>query len=182
MPWRERLLDASFRGVAFHVRASRVDSGRRLHVHEFPRHDVGIVEDLGKKTPTIDVEGVVIGPEYDRQRDRLLDALDQSGPGDLSHPYHGLVRVAVDGYSFAERSDSGGMCSVTIKFVRVADQGTQIALADTVGQAESAADTARDAIAAAGISEIPEPETARDVSDARLAVAGVADAIEDAVV
>ena len=54
MPWRDRLLDASFRGAAFRVESHSAEAaGRRAAVHQYPGRDTPYAEDLGRRVSEI---------------------------------------------------------------------------------------------------------------------------------
>lgn len=46
--WRDRLHDASFRGVPFKVEEESAGTGRRVETHEYPNRDKPYTEDPGK--------------------------------------------------------------------------------------------------------------------------------------
>ncbi len=48
MTWKDRLQDASFRGVPFKVEEESTGTGRRVETHEYPNRDKPYTEDLGK--------------------------------------------------------------------------------------------------------------------------------------
>ncbi|NAH43850.1 DNA circularization protein, partial [Escherichia coli] len=50
MTWKDRLQDASFRGVPFKVEEESMGTGRRVETHEYPNRDKPYTEDLGKIT------------------------------------------------------------------------------------------------------------------------------------
>lgn len=50
MTWKDRLQDASFRGVPFKVEEESAGTGRRVETHEYPNRDKPYTEDLGKIT------------------------------------------------------------------------------------------------------------------------------------
>src|SRR5262245_27796266 len=119
MTWREdlrriaidgrELVGASFRGAPFLVESSERSGGRRVVVHEFPLRDEPFVEDLGKRGSVFRVDGYVIGDDYLTQRDALLAALeDESGPGELVHPYHGVRRAVCVNLGVRETRSDGG--------------------------------------------------------------------------
>jgi prophage DNA circulation protein len=114
--WRDRMAPASFRGVPFHVDGSEFDGGRRSVHHEFPLRDVALVEDMGRKAREFTVEGHVVGDDYMQQRDALIGALEQHGPGELVHPYYGVRRVSVAAFRVRESSVDGGMAQFSISF------------------------------------------------------------------
>lgn len=93
MSWRDNLLPASFRGVAFEVEAVELSTGRRVSVHQFPQKDDPYPEDMGRKAREYPVTGFVVGDDYMAQRDALLKALEQEGAGELVHPSYGTMQV-----------------------------------------------------------------------------------------
>lgn len=127
MSWREQLgtvtIDgremrpgAWFRGVAFFTSSTELAGGRRGVKHEFPRRDTPYFEDLGRMARTYPVEGYVLGEDYLQQRDQLVVALEEDGPGELVHPYYGTLRVAVTGFRVRESTDEGGIARFAITF------------------------------------------------------------------
>ena len=94
MTWSDRMLPASFRGVAFYVENHEASTGRRLAEFEFPMIDQGQVDDLGKKTPRYKIRAFVVGQDYDLQRDKLVAACaNPNTSGTLVHPYVGKRTV-----------------------------------------------------------------------------------------
>ena len=50
MAWKDRLQEASFRGVPFKFEGEGSAVGRRVETHEYPNRDKPYTEDLGKVT------------------------------------------------------------------------------------------------------------------------------------
>ena len=118
MPWRDRLLQASFRGVEFGVADHEAKiAGRRVQTHEYPGRDVPYTEDLGKRTKQFGIEGYVVGDDYAAQLDRLIQACDMAGPGELVHPYRGVRQVACVELNVNERTSEGRMARLSFQFV-----------------------------------------------------------------
>ena len=86
MTWKDRLQDASFRGVPFKVEEESTGTGRRVETHEYPNRDKPYTEDLGKITFRPSITAYVVGDDCFDQRDRLIDALNKPGPGTLVQP------------------------------------------------------------------------------------------------
>lgn len=97
MAWKDRLQDASFRGVPFKVEEEGSPVGRRVETHEYPNRDKPYTEDLGKVTSRPTITAYVVGDDCFDQRDRLIEALNKPGPGTLIHPVYGEMNVCVDG-------------------------------------------------------------------------------------
>jgi prophage DNA circulation protein len=155
MTWREdlrRIVDdgvhmvgASFRGVPFKVRRSQRSGGRRTVRHTFPFRDDPFVEDLGRKERGFTVEGYVLGDSYLAKRDALLAALeDESGPGELVHPYHGVKRAICEDVTVEESTENGGVAVFQISFCEApAFTLAPVVTVDTVGKVASSATAAR---------------------------------------
>lgn len=133
--WKDGLLPASFRGVAFFYFDAERAGGRRLALHEFPLRDTPYVEDLGRKLRQFRVEAYVLGDDYFATRDALLDALEAEGPGTLVHPYQGPVSVAVLQFRQRETREDGRMALFEIEFVEAGAVASPVSVTDTAGAA-----------------------------------------------
>lgn len=147
MAWRDRLLDASFRGVPFKVDGHDHAFGRRVEVHEYPQRDKPWAEDLGSATRRFRIEAYVIGPDYDQARDALRAALNAPGPAELVHPWLGRQVVACVSASLHEDSREGGQASFTLEFVEDAGAVAPSVTPATRAVARSKADSAAGAAA-----------------------------------
>ena len=144
MSWRDRLLPASFRGASFKIqRHSATPAGRRLAVHEYPGEDEPYPEDLGHRASTYQVNGYVIGADYHIERDALVRACDQAGPGSLVHPYLGTLRVACEECRVDESAEEGRIARVSMRFVQGGRNAHPSARTDTGAAAGAAAVLAR---------------------------------------
>lgn len=155
MTWREnlrrvihpggrKLIGGSFRGVSFFVDNAERGGGRRAVVHEFPLRDDPFVEDLGRRARTFRVEAYVVGDDYLTQRNKLLAALeDESGPGELVHPYHGAVRAICINVSVSESRNEGGFARFAIEFQEApAQAAAPVDVIDSASQVSTSADAA----------------------------------------
>lgn len=143
MAWRDELQPASFRGVPFHVLTTGGQLGRRTVVHEYPKRDLPYAEDLGRKARDFTLEAIIIGDDYMAGRDRLIDALEKSGPGELVHPYRGRLSVAVMTAQLSESTDKGGLAQFNITFIESGENLQPDTKADTRNQLVTAADSAQ---------------------------------------
>lgn len=122
MAWRDRLVDASFRGVAFKVEDESAGVGRRVETHEYPNRDKPYTEDLGKISLRPGISAYVIGDDCFEQRDRLIEALNKPGPGMLMHPVYGELKVCVDGeVRVSTASREGRMVRFDLRFVEAGE-------------------------------------------------------------
>lgn len=147
MTWRDRYQAASFRGVGFRVKRSDAEFGRRTVVHEYPQRDEPYPEDLGRKARKFGFEAFIIGVDYDKDRDALIEALEAQGPGLLVHPYYGRRTVVLASPARVSESpaDEGGIARFSLEFVEAGDNVEPSARPDTVSAVESAADAAQEA-------------------------------------
>lgn len=146
MSWRAQLQVASFRGVPFSVDGHDGQLGRRGQVHEFPQRDQPYVEDLGRRARTLTVEAFVLGFNYWAERNRLIEAIEQGGPGTLVHPYLGELRVSVVDCKLRETVAEGGMARFTLQFVEAGEATFPTSRGSTGGACVAAADYAAQAV------------------------------------
>jgi prophage DNA circulation protein len=149
-----RMVGAAFRGVPFYVVDSRRGGGgRRVAIHEFPFRDLPWVDDLGRGAKSFRLEGYVLGDDYVDQRNRLQAALeDEEGPGELVHPYWGVIHAICTGLEIGEGSNDGRMATFSIEFIETpaqfvfstsqSDPETSVSLAADASLLATAADLA----------------------------------------
>jgi prophage DNA circulation protein len=119
--WFDRLSEGSFRGVPFNTPQSERTGGRRGVTHEYPGQDDHTTQDLGRMAVRFTVTAIVIGANYDANRDDLINALEKGGPGKLVHRYFGTMDAEIEPgqtYRVIETQDQGGMATFTIPFIR----------------------------------------------------------------
>ncbi|CAG4906051.1 hypothetical protein LMG31841_03518 [Paraburkholderia saeva] len=139
--WRDRLQPASFRGVPFDVDGDSIGAGRRTQTHEYVKRDKPYVEDLGRATRDVDVTGFLIGDDCFEQADRLLEAFETAGPGELVHPWLGRMKVSAVGKPVFKRDRrEGGMVRFDVSFVESGDLSFPATTLNTSQQLASASD------------------------------------------
>lgn len=132
MAWRDKLRPASFRGVPFKVDTATLTAGRRLARHEYPQRDIPFMEDMGRKAREYKVEALIVGADYMDGRDALIAAIEESGAGQLVHPYYGTLQVVVAGEcQITESTQHGGLARITIPFIEAGQQQEPEAATDT---------------------------------------------------
>lgn len=120
--WKLNLKPASFRGAFFHVEVDARASGRRTALHEFPKKEKPYAEDMGRRARHFTVVGYLIGPDYQAERDALIEALETEGSGTLVHPtYADVDSVNNLHYSVTERRERGGYAEVEMVFVEAGE-------------------------------------------------------------
>lgn len=122
-----QLQDASFRGVPFFVEDNGGRAGRRQAIHEYPFRDVPWSEDLGRSVRRFNVSGFVVGDDVIAQLNRMLEAVEAAGDGELVHPLLGRVQVSLVDFSWDSRK--GRTIAYTFTFVR---QGSRLFPGSTV--------------------------------------------------
>lgn len=143
--WREKRLPASFRSVPFFVDDDSTPVGRRIQLHEYPQRDKPLVEDLGAKTRTVKMSAFVIGDDCLFQRDNLLHALDQPGPGRLVHPWFGIMEVTPgEGCEVSHDRRAGGMVRFQLEFIEAGDKGYPVGVQDEALQLEEESESLLD--------------------------------------
>jgi hypothetical protein len=137
---------AKFRNANFFVSETGRSVGRRNVVHQFPFKNDPYVEDLGKDIDEFTITGYVIqNPDnefdYFAERDALLSALKEEGPGLLIDPFMGSQKVQLLGKAeISESFSPGGIARFTMTFIQVKDlsSGLITDLADYTGLVDDA--------------------------------------------
>lgn len=114
--WRDDLLPASFRGVSFLIEQAAVPVGRKGQLHEYPQRDEPFFESLGKQSQVHKVSAFVIGDDCFERRDKLLEALEKQGPGELVHPWLGRMQVDVGECDLQHSRREGGVARLELTF------------------------------------------------------------------
>lgn len=141
MSWRDRLTDASFRGVQFKVEVGGKSGGRRVAPHEFPKKDNGYAEDMGRRLKRFRVTGYVIGEDYDKQRDQLQEALDKEGAGQLKLPTSDAVQAICDHWDSIETRTRGRVCEFEMVFIEAGQPPSNEDQTDTQSEVREKATT-----------------------------------------
>ncbi|RTY68073.1 hydroxyacid dehydrogenase [Pseudomonas veronii] len=114
--WRDDLLPASFRGIKFLIEQAAVPVGRKGQLHEYPQRDEPFFESLGKQSQVHKMSAYVIGDDCFERRDKLLEALEKEGPGELVHPWLGRMLVDVGECDLTHSRTEGGMARFELTF------------------------------------------------------------------
>lgn len=138
LPWMDRMLTGMWRCVPFWVEQHTLTGGRRLAIHEFPVRDEAAVEDLGRKARRFQLSFFGANRDYFYWRDEMRAALDEPGPGTLSHPYLGELRAQVEDYSISETASEGGLFRAQVTFVEATSKLRVVTEIDHAGRAKAA--------------------------------------------
>lgn len=128
--WRDQLKPGTYKGAPFYLESHEFEGGRRIVDHVFPYRDKPWTEDLGLKQRQFKLDLYIIGDDYFAQRDRLIDSLESSGPGVLSHPYLGEKTVECDSFTLSETKDQGGLCKFSVSFKETARRAAPASFED----------------------------------------------------
>ncbi|HLO61777.1 MAG TPA: DNA circularization N-terminal domain-containing protein, partial [Azonexus sp.] len=126
--------------MPFQVEAADVAAGRRNVLHEYPQRDKSWSEDLGRAARLNEVEGFLVGDDYVDQAKKLLDALEQPGPGTLVHPWFGTLTVSLREPGKISFSRSLGHARVVMSFVESGEVAYPAASDSTQAQSRIAAE------------------------------------------
>jgi prophage DNA circulation protein len=140
MNYRDKLKQASFKGVPFEVDGAVSESGRRGVLHEYPNRDVPYFEDLGKKADTYSFEAFIVGDDYIERRDNLRKACTGDGSGTLVHPSLGRIDCYCTAISISERASEMRIARFSLSFTVSGKPSLPDSLPDYTEQVESAAD------------------------------------------
>jgi len=150
--WKKNLRPASFRGIPFLVESHTLSGGRRGIQHEFAQRNDPFTEDTGRKGRKYSVEAYLVGADYMPNRDKLTDAAEADGAGELIHPYFGRKIVNCFDFSVMETTREGGFVKFTFSFV---ESGTEL-FPDSKVDALSATSAAADSLVAAKYKEFTQ--------------------------
>jgi prophage DNA circulation protein len=114
--WRDAMLPASFRGISFLVPQTSVPVGMKGPLHEFPQRDTPFFEQMGKQAQVHKMTAWVVGDDCFERRDKLIEALQTPGAGELVHPWLGRLQVKVGECDMGHERTQGGMVTFELTF------------------------------------------------------------------
>lgn len=136
--WRDQLQAAAFRGVPFHVERDSVPVGRAIQLHEYPKTDANLAEDMGRIARVHSFTAWVIGEDCHAKRDKLLDALEKPGAGELIHPWLGRMQAKAGKCEMSHDRREGGMVRFDLEFYPDTTKTQPVARANTARQLQAA--------------------------------------------
>lgn len=187
MTWRDRLRPASFRGVSFYVEDRSLEGGRRRARHEFFRRETVYLEDLGRRAREYVVRVHLLGDDYDLEREQLVRALEEEGPGELFLPHDApLLATATDWTARESITGRGGIADFDITFeeqgeLSTADDANRTAAARTKSRLFRDA-VGEDYVAEAQVDGVPSPavDAIAEETTALASIFAAADFLTDA--
>lgn len=172
--WRDSLLPASFRGVAFEVEQASMPTGQRGQLHEFVQRDDPYFEQLGKRAQPHKLTAFVIGPDCLVRRDKLLEALEKPGAGELVHPWFGRMLVKAGPCEVTHERREGGMVRFELEMHPDQPRKYPSAKPNTQQRAVKASDSLLDAALGRYSVAMKKVDTARiNLNSLRNSVSGV---------
>lgn len=118
LAYKNKLQEASFRGVPFGINTVNTTIGRRSILHEYPLRDDPYAEDLGRKAREFQIDAFVMSPNDYVQSKALQAALsDYDTPGTLVHPTMGQFQVIVRDCQHRYSNQLGGIEYYSVTFV-----------------------------------------------------------------
>lgn len=136
--WWEQLQPGSWRGVGFVMDTVANHAGRRTATHEYPWRDTVWTEDLGKLPRRFVVQAYLTGDDVYQQRDAMLRAAEQPGPGTLVHPTMGTMQVVMIDFTWADRRERGRYIELNMAFVAAGELLYPTAAADSAAEVKEA--------------------------------------------
>lgn len=145
MAWQNTLLDASFKGVQFHVRnVSRVGQ-RAIALNEYPYTAGADLDDLNLHPRRVKVKAIVYGDDYENSLFQLVGALESPGVGELIHPIHGSMMGLAE--SWEDEHDEDLVDGAIISFAFVEHNKRDLVFSATSAAAKADAITDNAAVA-----------------------------------
>ena len=117
MAWRDNLLDASFRGVVFHIKNVKGSNKRALVEHSYPFRNGAKLEDNGLNARRYQLTAVFWGDDYEASLQQFIEALDEGGEGEFIHPVYGSIPVMVEGYDDPYEAERPDYLELAVTFV-----------------------------------------------------------------
>jgi prophage DNA circulation protein len=114
--WRDAVSPASFRGISFLIPQTSVPVGMKGPLHEFPQRDTPFFEQMGKQAQVHKMTAWVVGDDCFERRDKLIEALQTPGPGELVHPWLGRLQVKVGECEMGHERTQGGLVTFELTF------------------------------------------------------------------
>ncbi|MFC7611763.1 DNA circularization N-terminal domain-containing protein [Teichococcus aestuarii] len=173
MSWQDALRPATWRGLPFAVWHTDTQVSRRVAPHEYPYRDTAWVEDLGRGMRRLSVLGFLVGDDCLDQQDRMIEAAEREGPGELMHPTLGLRQVSLVNLATTSRHDLGRVVELSFQFLeageRVYPEFGQDGLSSILAAADAADQAAAGDFAAQAGAALRQGAAAADQRGARCA-------------
>lgn len=143
----DQVSPASYKGVNFLVKSSRLAGGRKDVKHSYPNKDTQVIEDLGLLPRVYNLEIVITGENYFQDRDTLINMLDEGGEGPLVHPFYGRIEnIAARTWTLNENFTGLGEGRLSVVFEPSHDTGVPQASINTLNNVAAKNTALQDAV------------------------------------
>ena len=182
LPWvGANLRPGALRGLLFYVRSSEETSVRRWVTHEFPGRDEPWHEDMGAKTQSFSVEGLIIGADVELQARAFARAAKDPEVATLLHPWLGAMQVVVQDCRISRDVDQARVARISLRVEKAGTKPAPVIEEDGLGSVLADAEELLTA-AQAAYAEYRYMRAAADfvIDSFKASVMGIAGAIEGA--
>ena len=182
LPWvGANLRPGALRGLLFYVRSSEENSVRRWVTHEFPGRDEPWHEDLGAKTRSFSIEGLIIGADVVLQARAFSKAAADPEVATLLHPWLGAMQVVVQDCRISFDVNEARVARISLRVEKAGTKPAPVIEEDGLGSVLADAEEVLTA-AQAAYAEYRYMRAAADfvIDSFKASVMGIAGAIEGA--
>ena len=182
LPWvGANLRPGALRGLLFYVRSSEENSVRRWVTHEFPGRDEPWHEDMGAKTQSFSVEGLIIGADVVLQARAFARAAKDPEVATLLHPWVVAMQVVVQECRISFDVDQARVARISLRVEKAGTKPAPVIEEDGLGSVLADAEEVLTA-AQAAYAEYRYMRAAADfvIDSFKASVMGIAGAIEGA--
>jgi prophage DNA circulation protein len=182
LPWvGANLRPGALRGLLFYVRSSEENSVRRWVTHEFPGRDEPWHEDMGAKTRSFSIEGLLIGADVVLQARAFARAAADPEVATLLHPWLGAMQVVVLDCRISSDVNEARVARISLRVEKAGTKPAPVIEEDGLGSVLADAEEVLTA-AQAAYAEYRYMRAAADfvIDSFKASVMGIAGAIEGA--
>lgn len=167
----------TFRNVPFLIfRDQRMTGGRRLVKREYPLRDKGGAIDLGRKLHEFSFSACLLGKDAKQLKENLIEALDDAGAGELTHPDFGTLQVLVETWECRYAADELNYYEFTITVYPAAEDEAPETSADTA----AAVTVKKDSLFGSLVDTLSDAwQTVQEATDGATAVADAISGVYD---
>jgi prophage DNA circulation protein len=170
MAWREKLLDASFRGVKFDVQGTGRSGSRSIVQNEYPYVAGADLEDMNLKPRQFRFKVIIWGDDYEDRLQALIDALEAPGTGELVHPVYGGIVAMAESWEDDHDPDLVDGVTLSISFIEHSTRNVAFAAYANSAQIDAVSTKGDEARAAADDALARYTEGVQDSPQFRLTV------------
>lgn len=140
------LRPASFRNAPFYLVDNEGVSGRRAIPRAYPKKEIGWTEDNGAVLGQQQINAKLVGKDFQSALERLLNALNQPGPGELVHPWYGIQKVQIGRVTHKLTTEEGDVAYVAFEVFEAGERLYPVSKENTSLSTLSVADKVKAAL------------------------------------